>query len=277
MTTQNIYDFMHSLNIDSKNVGIDALTITSMGLDGKLSIGLVLDELKDVIELEWPKPFSFQGAKGQAWGSVRQASKWDDRQQQLWTILMVTGKDSPRALKQALKVKDVKFTRVDTYIDVKMSSRVLGLARKLYDTYKGKSSKKLIESLTGDTVYFGSRMTESMIRIYDKSAEYGEELGMVWRFEVEYKKDLAGGVAQYLSEYGNAGIDELVWSECRSKDLPVPAIPNKVNILRDMVTLSSAEMKLNWLGRQVQPTVTFLRRLGLEDKVKEALQLDLPI
>lgn len=275
--TTNIYDFMHSLDIDSKSVGVDALTITATGLDGKLSVDLVLDELKDVTEKEWPKPFSFQGAKGRSWGSVRQASKWDDHQRQLWTILMVTGKDSPRALKQALKVDDIKYTRIDTYIDVKMSQRVLGLARKLYDTYKGTSSKKLIESETGDTVYFGSRMTESMIRIYDKSKEYNEELGMVWRFEVEYKKDLANGVVQYLSEYGNSGIDELVWAECKSKSLPVPAIPDKVNIMRDMVTLSSAEMKLNWLGRQVMPTVKFLRRLGLEDRVKEVLQLDLPI
>lgn len=276
-TPRNIYDFMHGLDIESKTGGIDALTITALGLDGKLSIDLVLHELVDVVEQECPKPFRFQGAVGKAWGSVRYATKWDELGQRHWVILMVTGKDSARAFREALKVKDVKYTRIDTYIDIKMSARVLGLARKLYDTYKGDSCKKLIESNTGDTLYVGSRMTESMIRIYDKSMGYGEEQGNVWRWEVEYKKALAGGVAQYLSEYGNAGIDELVWAECKSKDLPVPAVPSKVNILRDMVTLSSAEMKLNWLGRQVAPTVKFLRRLGLEDKVREALQLDLPV
>jgi len=188
---------------------------------------------------------------------------------------MVTGGQSQDAFKEALKVRDVKFTRVDTYIDIKMRQRVLGLPRKLYDTYKGSNCTKLIESLTGDTLYCGSRDSEAYVRIYDKSPEYGEELGTVWRFEVEHKRGLAAGVADYIGQYGVPGIEELIWSECRTKDLPVPVIPNKVNIMRAAITLSSAEMKLNWLGRQVEPTVRFLRRLGLESEIKNALQLEL--
>lgn len=276
-TPNNIYDYMHGLDIMERAQGLDALTITSLGLDGKISIDIVLHSLRDQIEIERPKAFRFQGATGKAWGSIRYATKWNELGQRHWAILMVTGKSSQAAFREALKVKDVKFTRVDTYIDVKLAGRALGLPRKLYDTYKGDCSKKLIEGLMGDTLYVGSRQSESMIRIYDKSPEYGEELGKVWRFEVEYKSALAGGVASYLSEYGNSGIDELVWSECKDKGLPVPAVPNKTNVLRDMATLSSAEMKLNWLGRQVSPTVTFLRRLGLEGEVYRQLGLDLPV
>lgn len=273
----NIYDYMHSLDVEGKSAGIDAVTVTATGIDGKLSIDLVLDSLRGYIEEQDRKPFKFQGATGSMWGSVRAASRVNGEGKKLWTILMVTGNQSQEAFKVALKVRDVKFTRVDTYIDVKMREQVLGLPRKLYDTYRGNNKITLIESGTGDTFYCGSRESEAFIRIYDKSSEYGEDLGRVWRIEVEYKRGLAQGVANYLAEYGIAGIEELIWSEMRTKDLPVPAIPSKVNIVRGMITVSSSEMKLNWLGRQVEPTVRFLRRLGLESEVKKALQIDLPL
>lgn len=273
----NIYEYMHNLPIDGQECGIDALTITSTGLDGKMSVDLVLHSLAPYIEVQEAKPFKFQGAIGKAWGSVRYAQKWDARQRVLWAILMVTGAQSPGALKTSLAVKDVKYTRLDLCIDVFMRERVFGLPRKLKDTYKGDCSVKLIESLTGDTLYVGSREAESYVRIYDKSPEYEEELGKVWRFEVEYKGGLAPLVAGEVERDGVGGIANLVWGEMAKKGLPVPTIPDKVNLGRRMVTLSSAEMKLNWLSRQVRPTVNFLRKLGLEREACEALQLDLPM
>jgi hypothetical protein len=274
----NIYEFMHSLPVDGVECGIDALTITSTGLDGKLSIDLVLHSLARYIEAQQVKPFRFQGAEGKAWGSVRYAVKWGSLQQQHWAILMVTGEQSPGAFKESLKVKDVNYTRIDLCIDVFMRERVLGLPRKLKDTYKGgETSIKLIERLTGDTLYCGSRESESMIRIYDKSPEYDEELGRVWRFEVEYKKSLARLAAEVVEREGAVGIADIVWSELRKKDLPSPVIPNKVNVGRRMATLSSAEMKVSWLSRQVGPTVEWLKKLGLESEVRGALQLPLVI
>jgi len=183
----NIYEYIHGLSIDGIECGIDALTITAVGLEGKLSIDLVLHSLRGYIEAQQTKDFKFQGAMGKSWGSVRYAKKWNEHMQIQWAILMVTGEQSAGAFKESLKVGDVKYTRIDLCIDVFMRERILGLPRKLKDTYKGGSKLKLIESFTGDTLYCGSRESESMLRIYDKSPEYGEELGKVWRFEVEYK------------------------------------------------------------------------------------------
>lgn len=274
----NIYEYMQQLPIDGQECGIDALTITATGLDGKLSVDLVLHSLASYIETQEVKPFRFQGAAGKAWGSVRYAAMWNDRKSVQWAILMVTGAQSSGAFKESLKVRDVKYTRLDLCIDVFMRERILGLPRKLKDTYKGNSCQpKLVESMTGDTLYVGSRQSESMVRIYDKSAGYGEELGKIWRFEVEYKGELVQLVAPIIEREGVAGISDLVWSEMRNKELPTPAIPDKVNLGRRMVTLSSAEMKVNWLNRQVAPTVRWLKAMGLEDQVREVLELELPI
>lgn len=277
MDTQNIYDFMHNLPIDGSAVNVDACTITATGLDGKLTINMILDELKPVLEIETRKPFKFNGAEGFMAGSVRYADKWNEKGQKLWAILMVTGERSRQVLSSAVIKGDVKFTRVDLCVDVMMRERVFSLPRKLYDSYKGDCKVKLIESLVGDTLYCGSRESESMIRLYDKSSEYGTELGYVWRFEVEYKGDLAGLVASDVAKCGDKVIEEFVWGECRSKHLPSPKVENRPNIKNRRITLSSAEMKLNWLERQVAPTVRHLRSLGLENEVITALQLDLPL
>jgi len=271
----NIYDYMQSLPIDGVECGLDALTITSTGLDGKLSIDLVLHSLAPYVEAQEAKPFKFQGAIGKQWGSVRYATSWNELKQVHWAVLMVTGEQSPGAFKESLKVRDVKYTRVDVCTDVFMRERVMGLTRKLKNFYKGDAAIKLIESRTGDTLYVGSRESESMMRIYDKSSEYNEGQGKVWRWEVEYKGGLAPLVADVVEKEGVGGIADIVWTEARKKHLPTPTIPSKVNFGRKMVTLSSAEMKVNWLSRQVAPTVRFLKRMGLEAEAREALQLPL--
>lgn len=277
MSEKNIYEYMHNLPMAGGDTGVDAVTITATGLEGKLSIAYILDGLREYIENEKKKPFKFQSATGWSAGAVRTADKYDGRIKKLWSILMVTGPMSTNVLKASLAFSDVKYTRVDLCCDIVMSEKVLGLARKLKDSYKGSHAIKLIESNTGDTLYVGSRESETMVRIYDKSKEYQEEMGKVWRFEVEYKKGIANLVPGYLQEKGVESIKDMIFHECREKDLPSP-IPGKVVTLgRKVITMSSSEMKLNWLSRQVAPTVQWLVALGYEKEVVEALQLRLPI
>lgn len=275
MTKQNIYSFMQSLPVEGVSTCVDALTITSTGLEGKLSIGIVLHELGEILEVEEQKPFSFQGARGWARGSIRYADKKNEAIGTVWAILMVTGEHSERALKTALKIGDLKFTRVDIAVDVKMTERVLGLARKLKDSYKGPKEVRLIESLTGDTFYCGSRESEVMVRIYDKSEEYSCEQGYVWRFEIEYKGSRAESVAQYLAMQGKTAITDLVWTSLRDSHLPTPTWGQTVDIKAQKVTMSSSERKLAWLGTQVKPTVKWLMSLGKTEEVIS--QLGLPI
>lgn len=268
----NIYEFMHNLPVEGLASGVDALTITATGESGKLSISLVIHSLKCYLDVEEQKPFRFIRATGWQRGSVSYAE--EVRQgKKLWCILMVRGKIAEEAFQTALLLDNIKYTRVDCCVDIMLTERVPKLTRRLKDTYKGSFEPVLIESLTGDTLYVGSRESDIYIRIYDKSMEYGRQLGTVWRFEVEFKGTKAPVVANRLKVDGLAISKDIVWTALRSRDLPTPVIGTTVDIRGQLVTVSSAEMKLAWLGRQVRPTVKFLTSLGMKDEVYEQLGL----
>jgi hypothetical protein len=263
--TDNIYEFMHSLQVEGQAETIDALTITATNLEGKLSISLVIEAMRDYLILQEKKPFKFRKAIGWTRGSVSYAEELKEGIK-LWSILMVKGEQSEIAFTEACKLKDLKVTRIDVAVDVLLLEKVTQLPRKLKDTYKGKYDISLIESATGDTIYCGSRESGIFIRIYDKSEEYNLDLGFVWRFEVEFKKGTATTVFELLRDNGIAVGQDVVWTAVRGRDLPTPKIGQTVNLKARKVTFSTPDMKLAWLGRQVRPTVQYLMNIG---KVKE--------
>lgn len=265
----NIYDFMHKLPISGMAEAVDALTITATGLEGKLSISLVVRAMEDYLVLQEKKPFNFRGAKGWSRGSVSYAEELKAGSK-LWSILMVRGEQSEVAFSEACKLNDLKVTRIDVAVDVLMLERVTQLPRKLKDTYKGKFPIVLYESLGGDTINCGSRESGVFIRIYDKSPEYGMDLGYVWRFEVEFKSGQAVAVFNILKDDIRKAQD-VVWTAIRSRDLPSPKIGQTVNLKARKVTVSTADMKLAWLGRQVRPTVEYLTSIGKEEEVYKQL------
>lgn len=269
---QNIYEFMHSLPIEGDTSQVDAMTITATGLEGKLSISLVIETLSKYLALEEKKPFTFRKAKGWQRGSVSYAEETNELGK-LWAILMVRGEQSTSAFQTALLLDDVKYTRVDVATDVMLLEQVTQLPRKLKDTYKGKFKVTLIESLTGDTLYVGSRESGVYIRIYDKSNEYGKDLGYVWRFEVEFKSSKAPVIAEHLKRSGIEIASDIVWTACRSRDIPTPLIGRTVDIRGRKISVSSIDQKLAWLGGQVKPTVKFLMSIGRGGDVYEKLGL----
>lgn len=266
----NIYSYMHNLVTVGHTETVDALTVTATGLEGKLSVSLIIDALRDRLLLEEKKPFKFRGATGWTRGSVSYAEELKQGIK-LWCILMVRGELSEIAFTEAQKLDDLKITRLDIAVDIQMLEKVTQLPRKLKDTYKGKFDVKLVESLTGDTFYCGSRESGIFIRIYDKSDEYGLELGRVWRFEVEFKAEKAAVIANTLKEQGIKVAQDIVWTALRSRDIPSPKIGQTVNLKARKVTASTSDMKLAWLGRQVRPTVDYLRSIGKEEEVYRQL------
>lgn len=266
----NIYEYMHNLPIGGQSEAVDALTITATGLEGKLSISLVVEAMRDYLLLQEKKPFTFRNAKGWSRGSVSYAEELKQGVK-LWSILMVKGEQSEIAFTEACKLKDLKITRIDIAVDILMLEPVVQLPRKLKDTYKGKFDINLIESLTGDTLYCGSREGGVYVRIYDKSEEYNYELGRVWRFEVEFKKGQAPTVFGLLRDNGIKIAQDVVWTAVRSRDLPTPKIGQTINLKAQRVTFSTSQMKLAWLGRQVRPTVEYLMNIGKKEEVYKQL------
>lgn len=272
----NIYEYMSSLPIEGDTQQVDALTVTATGLDGKVSMGLVIEEMGEYLEIQQRKPFRFGGAMGWAKGSVRYAEKVQEDIGKLWAILMVTGEQSEFAFKTATSLTALKFTRCDCAVDVFLYEKVIGLPRLIKDHYKGSSKVVLFESELGDTIYIGSRQSDAYLRIYDKSKSYGLDLGRVYRWEVEYKGELVHPAVEKVRDGGRQAIRELVFGEAHHKSVPSPIVEGQRGIKREKISVSSPEAKIAWLSRQVAPTVKWLNALGYDNQVREALNLKLP-
>lgn len=260
-------------------VGVDALTVTAMGGIEMLSIVGALKELNDIEESEPVKQFVYQGARGFSRGSVRYAEKLTKTDKRQWAILMVTGPISSKVLKYLHF--GGKATRIDLRVDVKMSQCVPDLASRYYKFMGGMNSNaRMIQSMLGETLYpQESREATYYGRLYDKSAEYGEEIGNVWRFETEVKKDAARQLASIALECHDLEkfIEDTVFGIFKEKwglPTPKPGVKPKLNYVG--FNAITNEQKLDWLRRNVAPTVKGLTKVGLGELVQEMFGFDLP-
>ena len=136
--------------------------------------------------------------------------------------------------------------------------------------------KKLTGEKTGQTIYMGSRKSETFLRVYDKRLEQmnksGGDVGIDWiRWELELKKDRAEETIKCIVERGEIGsvftgilnnyvrivedVDSNV-SRC-----PSTALWNKFVSTVEKIRLYAAqaektlEDKMNWFKTQVAPTL----------------------
>lgn len=200
-------------------------------------------------------------------------------------ILIISGSDAERFW-QNLEPGTHRVTRLDICVDFWPKKPSL-LARDLYDRV---TPERLAEfpklSLFrgpngGDTLYVGSRHSQQYGRLYDKGVESRRgEPGQYWRAEVEYKKPLAGLMAQELIQENSAErrpaiIDTVAhWFidrgiEALSDDAGKQ--PIKMTVEQRITT---ADRKLAWLQTQVRPTIQRLVSLGLGRDVMKSLLLD---
>lgn len=133
----------------------------------------------------------------------------------------------------------------------------------------------------GETLYLGSRQSPQYGRLYDKGIQSGQApVGELWRMEVEYKKPVAGFLAQHLmtldtkqrqTEIANRVVQWFLERGCPvDKDWQSQEV--KPIFVEERITTS--EKKLAWLRGQVAPTVSRLIEAGLGKEVLNCLLLD---
>lgn len=261
ITHKSIYDFLE--NIEPVTfVGVDAVTMTAKSPVAMLGIHSALSELRNTLEVETPKSFRFQGASGYSVGPIRYADKRDATGKILWAVLMATGPIATDVVKWSSF--GPKVTRVDFRVDVVLRERMRNMAEVLYRVTGEKG--KVITSLLGSTFYPSEKREATYYaRIYDKSPEYGEEMGKVWRWEVEIKRGAADSVAKTLIDCHarNEFIEDTVFGVLNERwGIPVPkeGCTPKVNYVAAHVI--STEQKLDWIRRNVAKTVIGLKRVG---------------
>lgn len=181
--------------------------LTALTIDGALEV-LSLPILQPM-----PLPRGAYGYKSQYMDYLTGLKVLADGQKGMGVHVIISG-SSCRALEslsvdlieliQLLDNDNYNITRIDIALDIYNSDYLMCNIVQAHKAqlYKSKwRSSKVIESTkqgkTATTIYYGSRSSAIMLRIYDKSIESGTDYSWV-RLELEIKKEYAKRIAQRL-------------------------------------------------------------------------------
>lgn len=180
---------------------------------------------------------------------------------------MIDAKGSAAAWVAELEVaRNGRASRIDLALDVDDQDRNLArfLAAQLPAEERRQLKCWLADGLgEGDTLYLGSRSSDRMMRVYDKTAQQGLDpkvVGQRWRYEVELKGDYAAAAWSAIVRgedaaalwqlhagaiFGKLGIEPL---------LPIAADQAVVPPLQQR-RLDDPARKLDWILKQVAPAL----------------------
>lgn len=262
------------------NSGMDWITITST--DGDYTSRLLnrarfihdTEQALDNISVPWYT----QGYRGYRCGAMKFGVRNGDE-----AIVIISGAESQDYAKETW-VEPSRITRLDIQVTVRLAVPDRDLAYREYvrlmkmkeeGTYK--PSLRLIQSETGTTLYCGRRGKGKMLRLYDKSYDLNEsELGTCWRYEVEYKGEVAKRAWGVIggSEGSEVRVIGQVWGEFEARELrPRFSTATRITAIEVGRKVGDAKAKLEWLQRCVSPVVTQLTINGHADDVVDALSL----
>lgn len=166
---------------------------------------------------------------------------------------------------------DVQITVQTDIADVNQGKRNLREARN-YNKTLPKARQRKIDFWLGengaDTVYIGSASSDQRGRIYNKEAQSEDiQYTKCWRYEAVFRNDYGTRMFRKLFDKDTARTDECVSQVVeffRQRGVSIRSLEHIVaSELRPMVKKpSDVERKLEWLRKQVQPTIRKLRELG---------------
>lgn len=205
-------------------------------------------------------------------------------------MMRVSGGDASDMMDHFIKRGQLPhFTRIDVQVTVQFDKAEVNhaemqaaqaKARQLSNPRKGAQPKVRCEKTfgDGDTLYIGKRTSETFCRCYDKGAETGDyPVGLVWRYEVEWKGDKADEAAAYVSHCRNEvqALQDLVSSTYEQRQVSVPfeavTAPSIVSMRKER---TDVDKKLEWLRRSVAPALAEVVKAGRISDLKSALGFD---
>lgn len=219
-----------------------------------------------------PRPWHFKGYHGQQFPGVRYGIRGDE------AIVVLSGSLAGEHW-ATLAPKRRQCSRFDIALTATMSEPYPTLATEIYTALQSDDRKNLrfvTSTRGGSTLYVGARTSQFFGRLYDKSAERGQEPGLVWRWEVECKKPKSEAVVQRLLEESDPGGFIAVyvsnWFAFRSVIAP-EVDANRECAIEIEAHVTTPARKLHWLTTQVRPTVGRLINEGYTQEVLDALNL----
>ena len=264
---------------------IDWLTVTSSNRQTQQDMSLLFREVIGKLQPDGmeSRRWGMHGYVGLKCGGIR----WGVREDS--SILMLSGQLAQFHFPALLAMR-VRPTRVDLAVTVELATAWHDLIQSCYAHCLGLnlSSRKyclITNTDNGATLYVGSRMSDQFGRFYDKAAEQGikEDIGRLFRYEVEFKEDRAKAVASaILQRYGAndwltlaQSISDTVWSWFNSREVyPLWDKGTDKMSLEVTAKISDHQTTLNWLSVQVAPSIARLARAGKRTQIIDALGLD---
>jgi len=220
------------------------------------------------------KPANVHGYKGARVGSVQ----WGEKDGTL--MVMVTGQLAQEAMVM-LDPLITEVSRIDSQVTIDYAQPQLTVVRDMLTWLespasgkRGRTPWRVINSLSGDTLYLGNREAERFFRVYDKGGQEGGERGFRWRYEMEVKGDAAQRDYAYLSESPDVAsrVVDLVYSKFGDRLVRVPVLPgDRPSAIEIPRKEKGREEFIAWLQNSVKPVVLHLQSLGERDRIVEAL------
>lgn len=224
-------------------------------------------------------PWRAQGYVGTKRGETAYGRRADG------AILVLSGPNAHARLDIAAYA-GVRCTRADVQATYRLRNDRGGVALHEYlDALERPDSARNGAKLTlitgsdgGSTMYVGSRRSDAYARLYDKWVESGGTYPVgSWRWEVEFKGELAGNVVTCMlgaADRSRAAVD-IMRNYFMERGFPAPGVPYGT-ILPGPIhrATTDRERKLEWLRSQCRPSVDWLRAVGAEAEVRVALGLD---
>jgi DNA relaxase NicK len=196
-------------------------------------------------------------------------------------MLRIAGEDSDSHFKE-FNQPDYHYTRLDIQVTCWCNDWPDKYEETCYDIFKeqfnpegAKNSGPRItrDAKGGWTVYSAARTAKQMARIYNKYAETPEEhYRNAIRFELELKDTYASEMANMLQFQGIHANKYILsylklWFSRKGIILPYNARTADISLLSIPHIETDTEKKLQWLERQVRPTVQRLIDQGLREYV----------
>lgn len=265
---------------------VDWLTITTADAGRRKALFAMFQDACNAMRQmgEDPQVWNWQRYKGLIVTGVRWGTREED------DIAIVSGMDAAQWWQKLAMFRD-NCSRVDLAVTVFPETAMQAVAARAFERLGGwnvpASANRRYTFLRsnggGETLYIGSRSSDQFGRLYDKSCQLKpmQPAGTIWRYETEFKHDRAELVLKGLiaSESGHRFPDSIVptvydWFEERgvqcifTRNTNVPALPTQL-----VAVVSTDQMQLQWLRRQVSPAVRRLVSKGYDEQLREIFSL----
>jgi hypothetical protein len=197
------------------------------------------------------------------------------------TMLRISGEAANHAFNEINWLGD-HYSRLDIQVTVWLPELPITYKERLYHilcrqydpiTEKGNVPRETGDAKGGWTIYSSARTNKVMARIYSKWHETPQPhyKGAI-RYELELKDLYATQMAQVLHSH-NAQAERYIlsyiysWFRKKGINLPYKPYSSAISTLSVPHVKSTIETQLQWLERQVKPTVRRLSDVGLREYV----------